>query len=200
MCNTAVNSDSSFVRSCKVVFFSAVKIDFWIPMWSRDNFTPFRSQHFPACFSLQGALLVGRTPRRFQVLAPCWLLSVLRGPAAQREDAHWACQGVQEGPGGGPRPAGNHPVPITGLLHPHPSRHKSGRSNEVGSRTATAERLSNRGVTDSSHPAGCPPTSSGQCARQTGWKHSWAVGDEQDWTGLDFRQGKVSSIWLLNCL
>lgn len=140
MCYAAVKPDSPSVKGCKG-FFQLCKYTFWTPMRSPESLTAFRSQHFHACFSLQGSLLVGRTPRGFQVLAPCWLLSVLRGAAAQREDAHWARQGVQEGPGGGPRPAGNHPVSVAGLLHPHPSRHQSGRCSDVSSRTGKVQKF-----------------------------------------------------------
>lgn len=87
MYNIAVNPDS-FVRGAKVFFFCSENGLFECPWRSRESLNAFRSQHFHTRFSLQGALLVGRTPRRFQVLAPRRLLSVLRGAAAQREDAH----------------------------------------------------------------------------------------------------------------
>lgn len=89
MYNIAVNPDS-FVRGAKVVcfFFCSENGLFEFPWRSRESLNAFRSRHFHTRLSLQGALLVGRTPRRFQVLAPRRLLSVLRGAAAQREDAH----------------------------------------------------------------------------------------------------------------
>lgn len=79
----------------------------------------------------QGPLPVGWTPRRFQVPAARRLLPVLRGAAAQGEDARRACEGVQEGPRGGPRPAGNHPVPLSGLLHPHSCGHQPGEDRTI---------------------------------------------------------------------
>lgn len=81
--------------------------------------------------SFQGSFPAGWTPRRFQVPATRWLLSLLRGTVAQREDACRACEGVQEGPRGSPWPAGNHPVPLPGLLHPHSCWHQPGENSTL---------------------------------------------------------------------
>lgn len=50
----------------------------------------------------------------------------------------------------------------------------------------------------SSYSADCSSASFGQRPGQIGRKHSRAVGDEQDWTGLDLWQGKAARMHVQN--
>jgi len=75
----------------------------------------------------QGALPAGWSPRGVQVPAAVELRAVLRGAAAQGEDEGGAREGVQAGCRGRPGPAGHHPVPVPGLLHPHAGGNQPGK-------------------------------------------------------------------------
>lgn len=87
--------------------------------------SPLVNRHFLTFFFFfffhlhQGALLTGRQTRRLQVPASIQLRALLRSAAAQREDEGGAGEGVQEGCGRSPRPAGYRPLPVAGILHPH---------------------------------------------------------------------------------